>query len=191
MKVDLLLISEKLKKLVFCELTCLNEENLLSWQKKKEDKYKRLLSSLNKGWIGYLFTLEVGAKGFVVANSFYRFSNFLGLSSRESRSLRDSLSRESLRCSYIIWLNRKNKLMDKKRLTALKIKSLRVYKRFPHSPPVAPQTTIDPAQQLLDMRKSVTVSNRKPRTPTPFVASFLLSLPNIIKRKKKNLRHNN
>ena len=49
LKVDLLIISEKLKHVVFCELTCPNEENLTKWQKIKQKKYASLLVSLNSG----------------------------------------------------------------------------------------------------------------------------------------------
>ena len=147
-----------------------------------------MLSSLNQGWQGYLFTLEVGVKGFVVSSSFYRFSNFLGLSSKESKALRDSLSRQSLRCSYIIWLNRNNKMMDKNRLTPLKIKAHQIYKRLFKTDRVSIQPSMDPSQQLLDLHKVSYLPTNKYNPPKPFFASFLPSLPNVIDQRKKVLK---
>ena len=102
LKVDLLIISNKLKYVVFCELTCPNETNLFRWQKAKRDKYAGLSSALNCNWKCSLFTLEVSTKGYVMANSYYTFTKFLGLTPAWTRKLRDELSRDSLSCSYVI-----------------------------------------------------------------------------------------
>ena len=180
LKVDLLIISRKLKKVIFCELTCPNEENLLSWRKKKEAKYKPILSKLNNRWQGILFTIEVSVKGFVVSDSFYRFCNSLGLYPKEIKSLRYEPSRHSLRCSYIIWLNRRNKHMDKNHITPLTIKKTRIYKKSRLYQIEPPQTFTDPAQQLLNLHNLPRVPIPRKETPTSFYASFLLSLSDII-----------
>ena len=70
LKPDLLIISNSLKYVIFCELTCPNEENLIKWQTKKYDKYSSLIRSLNTGWKGMVTTLEVGTKGFVMQTHF-------------------------------------------------------------------------------------------------------------------------
>ena len=64
-----------------------------------------------------LFTLEVGARGYVASGSFYEFTSEMGFSQSDTKALRRKLSHESLRCSYVIWINRFNKFMNKGRLT--------------------------------------------------------------------------
>ena len=56
--------------ILFIELTCPMEENMDYWKSKKTSKYSSLSSNLNKGWSSHLFTIEVGAKGFVNNSSF-------------------------------------------------------------------------------------------------------------------------
>ena len=121
LKVDLLLISKNSKIVIFIELTCPNDENLEYWNKEKFDKYSELLLNVNPGWTAHLFTLEIGSRGFVLAKSFYNFTNRLGFSGKSSNKLRKLVSSQSLRCSYVIWINRFNKNMDKRRITACKI----------------------------------------------------------------------
>ena len=77
----------------------------------KSEKYHKLCSHLNPGWKSHVFTVEVGAKGFVNNKSFFRTFGNLGLSSRDSKKLLQDCSRAVIRCSYVIWVNRFNKNM--------------------------------------------------------------------------------
>ena len=115
--IDCFLISDSLKLILFIELTCPMEGNMDYWRSEKTSRYSSLSSHLNIGWSSHLFTIEVGAKGFVNNRSFFKTFGKLGFSARSSRQLLNDCSRESVRCSYIIWLNRFNKEMIMSRLS--------------------------------------------------------------------------
>ena len=66
------------------------------------------------GWVAGLLTIEVGARGYV-AYSAERCFRQLGMQKRTVSSLCKSLSRVVARCSYAIYLSRKNKDWDRKR----------------------------------------------------------------------------
>ena len=116
-KPDIFLISDCRKLIIFLELTCPLEENMDHWRSEKTNRYCALSSNLNTGWSSHIFTIEVGAKGFVNNSSFFKTFGRLGFSSRSSRKLLNDCSRESVRSSYIIWLNRFNKSMIMSRLS--------------------------------------------------------------------------
>ena len=71
-KPDIFLISDSLKIIIFLELTCPLEENMDHWRSEKTSRYSILSSSLVKGWSSHIFTIEVGAKGFVNNSSFFK-----------------------------------------------------------------------------------------------------------------------
>ena len=59
-------------------------------------------------------TVEVGVQGYV-ATSMLKCLHRLGYSDREVRQLRKAFSQVAARCSYGIYLSRKNKLCDRRR----------------------------------------------------------------------------
>ena len=56
-----------------------------------------------------------------MSNSLSGLCNALGLNPKESSSLKNALSHEAIRASYMIWLNRANKDMMKRQWTPIKL----------------------------------------------------------------------
>ena len=95
------------------ELTCPAEEGIEAAREYKLGRYKQLKQDIaNAGWVADLFTIGVGARG---AYSTERCFRQLGMQKRTVSSLCKLLSRVVARCSYAIYLSRKNKDWDKKR----------------------------------------------------------------------------
>jgi len=93
------------------------EENISSWHQKKIEKYNALLFTDSKDWRVHNLVLEVGARGFIPL-SFRSCLKKLGFDSPEIKHLSNQCSLMAQRCSYIIWLNRNNKIFVPKRLTS-------------------------------------------------------------------------
>jgi len=70
----------------------------------------------NDGWKIHNVTIEVGTKGFINKESYADFAYNLGLDNKTRKHLKNDLSKMSLRCSFVIWINRFNKNMDYSRL---------------------------------------------------------------------------
>jgi hypothetical protein len=101
--------SDKLKKVLWIELTSPWEENLNDWHFKKLRKYKKLEKAVEmNGWDAFPLYVEVGARGYI-NNKWSTMSKTLGMSRSESKSLRHQASTVAQRCSYYIFLSRANK----------------------------------------------------------------------------------
>ena len=104
-----------LKKVVMIELTCPAEEGIEAAREYKLGRYTQLKQDIEEVvWVAGLLTLEVGARGYV-AYSTERCFRQLGMQKRKVSSLCKSLSRVVARCSYAIYLSRKNKDWDRNR----------------------------------------------------------------------------
>ena len=181
------MISEKTKTAIFCEITCPNEQNLLKRQKEKENKYAHLTQHLNAGWKGYLFILVIGAKGFVLKHCFNNFSKSLGLTGRESRKLKNVLSQAAIRSSFVIWLNRFNQYMDKRRIIPLQVPEEKLYptEYLKDNPTAAIQS--DPAAILLSLKtKKILPPHKSFKQIEGSIPSFMLLLPTFIRAKLKS-----
>ena len=112
---DIVIWSIALKKVVMIELTCPAEEGIEAARERKLGRYTQLKQDIEEiGWMAGLLTVEVGARGYV-AYSTERCFRQLGMQKRKVSSLCKSLSRVVARCSYAIYLSRKNKDWDKNR----------------------------------------------------------------------------
>ena len=112
---DIVIWSIALKKVVMIELTCPAEEGIEAARERKLGRYTQLKQDIEEvGWTAGLLTVEVGARGYV-AYSTERCFRQLGMQKRKVSSLCKSLSRVVARCSYAIYLSRKNKDWDKNR----------------------------------------------------------------------------
>ena len=118
-KPDLFIISEHSKIIIFIELTCPDDINMEKWRTKKRERYVSLLHSSTPDWTTHLFTIEVGAKGYVNNRSFFQTFSSLGFPARLSKKVLNDCSREALRCSFVIWINRYNKDFHVPRLSPL------------------------------------------------------------------------
>ena len=107
-KPDIVMWSRSTRTMIFLELTCPFEENITSAAKYKLGRYEKLVCRVRaRGWQCHLLTLEVGSRGFVGA-SCSRALTQLGWRSSKSTIL-GRIGDIARRCSYVIWLHRKNK----------------------------------------------------------------------------------
>ena len=112
---DIVIWSVTLKKVIMIELTCPAEVGIEAARERKLGRYTQLKQDIEEvGWVAGLLTLEVGARGYV-AYSTERCFRQLGMQKQKVSSLCKSLSRVVARCSYAIYLSRKNKDWDRNR----------------------------------------------------------------------------
>ena len=101
---DAVLWSSLSRTVILLELTCCAEEGIQGAQLRKEARYYDLMQEVvEQKWTVKLLTLEVGARGLVGSKTFRAFHT-LGFSSRQAKSLCESLSAIVARCSYAIYL---------------------------------------------------------------------------------------
>ena len=86
------------------------EENIASRRQPKKSKYEdEIRPNLKQGWKLYVFTIEVGAKGWIPPSFGNSLRRVFGLKSKQLSSLADRCSEVARRCSYVIWVNRFNR----------------------------------------------------------------------------------
>ena len=106
---DAILWSDKLKMVVWVELTSPWEENMHKQHCAKCEKYNTLAQSIRlKGWQAIPLYVEVGARGYI-HNKWSQMSNTLGLKPGENKALRKRCEEAALRCSYYIFKSRKTR----------------------------------------------------------------------------------
>ena len=94
--------------MILIELTCPAEENVHDAQKRKTKRYNDLVQDCDKNeWTVHLFTVEVGARGFV-AHSFRTCLHKLGYTNSAIKEAKQQAERMALRCSYVLWNSRRN-----------------------------------------------------------------------------------
>ncbi len=115
---DILIFSRTEHRIILCELTCGAEEGFVNAVLRKEGRYAPLVAKINDDkanpWSAQLFTIEVGARGFV-GYSLTSFLRKLGFSSRKTRSTCKRISLIAAKCSYGIYLMHTNHNWDAKR----------------------------------------------------------------------------
>ena len=112
---DILIWSTTSKIAILVELTCPAEEGILKARKRKNERYEKLITSIKCTWgMCRLFTIEVGARGFV-SHTVRKFLRCVGFSYAHTTRICKQLSAISARCSHIIWLSRDSKHWDRKR----------------------------------------------------------------------------
>ena len=113
---DITILSNKLKRLVYIELTYLCEENMEAWDNAKVNKFELLKSVIeNKGCSANLFAVEVGARGFCSSSVLSCFKS-LGFKNCTINNIIKQLSKCSMECSFSIWLTRNNKAWSYKEM---------------------------------------------------------------------------
>lgn len=106
---DGIMFSNKLKKVVWIELTSPWEENLTKSYTSKKAKYNKLETMAKEnGWEVVALYVEVGSRGYI-NDTWGRMSKALGMKKAQSKALRKRCSRIALRCSYFLYLSRKVK----------------------------------------------------------------------------------
>jgi len=100
---DIVIYSNSSNTVILIELTCPAEENICDAQRRKEAKYTPLRDQIkDNGWKCHLWTIEVGARGFV-AGSVRRCFQRLGFTNSEIRNLVRNMSQSASRCSFAIY----------------------------------------------------------------------------------------
>ena len=75
-------------------------------------RYEALCVSIREnGWRHHLFATEVGARGYSAYNVRSCFRR-LGLNTKETKVVLSELTSTAIQCSFIIWLNRDNKIWN-------------------------------------------------------------------------------
>jgi hypothetical protein len=114
---DIVIYSRSKKVVFLIELTCPSEENFDDARLRKENRYATLLDAITPtktGWTARLFTLEIGARGFV--SKFVKsWLRKFGFSSRAATVLCKDLSIIAAKCSYAIYRARTSKLWEPNR----------------------------------------------------------------------------
>jgi hypothetical protein len=106
---DGLIFSDKLKKVVWIELTSPWEENLTKSYTCKKAKYNKLEKLVKaSGWTVVPLYVEVGSRG-IINDTWGRMCKALCMKKVQNKKLRQHCSRIALRCSYFIYLSRKQK----------------------------------------------------------------------------------
>lgn len=105
---DLVIWSTSKRLVIMIELTCPAEENISAAAFTKSERYADLQDLIqHSGWSSRLFTVEVGARGFV-GHSARHCLRSLGMSNRDCSRLTKDLSEVAARCSYALWIARHN-----------------------------------------------------------------------------------
>ena len=106
--------SDKLKTVMWVELTSPWEENMEKWYFEKHDRYNKLALQIRAGgWTAIPLCVEVGSRGYV-NNKWRHMTAALGMSKAESKRLRDQAGTVACRCSYYLYLNRGNREWSKR-----------------------------------------------------------------------------
>lgn len=103
---DIVLWSERGKKIILIELTVPWEEGCGEAHERKRAKYQELLELCReKNWSAWLFPVEVGARGFP-AQSVWKLLQRLGMTGREKRTAVRRLGETAERASCWLWNRR-------------------------------------------------------------------------------------
>ena len=101
--------SDKLKTVAWVELTSPWEDNLKKWHFQKHENYSKLAVRVrNQGWTLHPLCIEVGARG-KTNDTWLQMAKAFSMKGSESKKLRLRVAQVAQRCSYYLYLNRKNK----------------------------------------------------------------------------------
>ena len=104
---DGLMWSDKLKTVIWIELTSPWEENMTKWHFEKHGKYEKIRRAAEaNGWKVVPLCVEVGARGYINPR-WCDMKKAIGLSTAENRRLRYDVGKIATRCSYFLYLNRR------------------------------------------------------------------------------------
>ena len=105
--------SDKLKTVVWVELTSPWEDNMKKWHFQKHENYSKLAARVrNKGWTLHPLCIEVGARG-KINDTWLQMAKTFNMSGSESKKLRLRVAQVAQRCSYYLYLNRLHTMHSK------------------------------------------------------------------------------
>ena len=109
---DIVMYSVLKKTVILIELTSPCEENFEDRHFDKIARYEALCVSIREnGWRHHLFAIEVGARGYCAYNVRSCFRR-LGLNTKETKVVLSEITSTAIQCSFVIWLNRDNKIWN-------------------------------------------------------------------------------
>jgi len=113
---DIVIWSNKTKRVILIELTCPAEEGIEAAKIRKQGKYQMLLENIHNSspWKPLLFTVEIGVRGFISISTQQVFLK-LGLQRQDISSLLKRLSATVAKCSHTILLAANSKAWDDNR----------------------------------------------------------------------------
>ena len=113
---DIVIWSVALKRVLIIELTCPAEEGIEAAQIRKEGRYAGLVVDCrDSSWSPSLFTIEIGARGFV-CRSLHRCLSALGVTSKTKKALCKTVSLIAAKCSLTIFQSHTSHVWDKNRV---------------------------------------------------------------------------
>ena len=137
-----------MKTVVLIELTCPAEEGIQNASVRKQERYADLTDLIsNHNWTPQLFTVEVGARGFV-AKSLMNCLKALGFPRNSAAKLAKQVSNISARCSYEIFNSHSSLNWDSKR-PLLEHQTGKHNTESKHSRVTDPESKLSPTREKL------------------------------------------
>ena len=95
---------DKLKTVMWIELTSPWEENMTHWYFEKHDRYRKIVDAAEgNGWKVVPLCVEVGARG-CINNKWTHMVRALKLDKGANKRLKKAVSDVAVRCSYFLYL---------------------------------------------------------------------------------------
>lgn len=114
---DIVVTSKKTKTIILIENTSGCEENAPVAHQRKIDRYEDLCKEIrSNGWACYFFAIEVNARGFC-STTVSSCMKSLGFTPSASRKICKALGETAMKCSFVIWTARDNKLWVPEKIT--------------------------------------------------------------------------
>jgi hypothetical protein len=115
---DGIMWSDKLKTVMWIELTSPWEDNLTKWYFDKHENYTGIVSAAEEnGWKVIPLCVEVGTRGYI-NDKWMHMRKAVGLSSKDNSRMQKAVKKAALRCSYFLYLSRRQKEWNTRKLLA-------------------------------------------------------------------------
>ena len=96
--------SDKLKMVMWIELTSPWEENMTTWYFEKHDRYRNIVNAAEgNGWKVVPQCVEVGCRGYI-NDKWHHMARALKLDKQMNKRLQNAVSDVAVRCSYFLYV---------------------------------------------------------------------------------------
>ena len=145
---DIVIYSVLKKTVILIDLTSPCEENFEDCHFDKIARYEALCVSIREnGWRHHLFAIEVGARGYSAYNVRSCFCR-LCLNTKETNVVLSELTSTAIQCSFVIWLNRDNKIWNEQATSTFDIPKKAPRKHIPFKNKVSKHSNAKYSQPL-------------------------------------------
>ena len=108
----MVIYSRSTNTMVILELSVCMERTIVSKHIQKLDRYAQVTQEIQDAkWKVYNFAVEVGVTG-MISTSMNTAMTRLGLTGKDKNALFSNIARTTLRCTYILWLQRFSQTFD-------------------------------------------------------------------------------